>query len=294
MALTPEACEQRTILKILAGSHIHGLQAETSDQDFEAIVIEPLSEAVGLGQPWEETERIGQKDAHGHKIADTKWFSLRKWCRMAAKGNPNFLLMLFAPSTHLIRHDARGSDLRDMKEAFLSKQAIKPHLGYMQGQRSRMVNHQRAFAEANLSSNEVAVKFGAGHGRGLPRFELIEKYGYDTKFAMHLLRLGYQGLELAKLGKITLPIVEEDRQLLLKVRRGEFDLPWVLKWADDLEAAMKAAFDASTLPEHPDYATIESWMQLTYIRTWTAERRLQDTIEDQTIFGVDPNYGRVQ
>ena len=233
-----------------------------------------------MGQPWEETERIDLKDEAGNRLPDTKWFSLRKWCRMAAKGNPNFLLMLFAPTSYLIKHDARGSHLRDMKEAFISKQAIKSHLGYMQGQRSRMVNHQR--------------EFGAGHGRGLPRFELIEKYGYDTKFAMHLLRLGIQGLDLATSGKITLPMDEPMRGQLLSIRRGELSLPQVLSWADDVEGRMKAAFDASTLPEHPDYGAIEEWMQLTYIRTWGAERTLQDRLEDRDVFGVDPNYGRVQ
>ena len=101
MALTPEQCEQRTILKILAGSHVHGLNVETSDRDEEAIVIEPLSEAWSLGKPWEDTVRESPE-------LDTKYFSLRKWCRMAANGNPNFLLMLFAPESHILKFNALG------------------------------------------------------------------------------------------------------------------------------------------------------------------------------------------
>jgi len=277
VALTPEQCEQRTILKILAGSHIHGLNVETSDQDHESIVIEPLSEAIGLGNPWEETERIGHLDSAGKRLPDTKYFSLRKWCRMAVKGNPNFLLPLFAPHSHILKSDARGSQLRDMREAFISKQAIKSHLGYMQGQRNRMLNHNR--------------EFGAGGGRGLPRYELIEKYGYDTKFAMHLLRLGTQGVELATTGQITLPMASPVREQLLSVREGKLSLPQVLEWADDLEQRMKTAFDSSSLPDGPNEQLIEEWMQKMYIRSWSAERTLQDRLEDRAVFGVDPRYG---
>ena len=272
MALTPEQCEKRSIIKILAGSHIHGLNIETSDQDFESIVVEPLSEAIGLGQTWEETERIGLCDAAGVRLPDTKYFSLRKWCRMAVKGNPNFLLALFTPRTHIVQETALGSQMRDMRAMFLSKQAIRSHLGYMQGQRQRMVNHQR--------------EFGAGHGRGLPRFELIEKYGYDTKFGMHLLRLGCQGLELATSGTVTLPMAEPVRTQLLDVRAGKLSLQQVLDWAEDLEMRMKNAFDASSLPDEPNYAEIESWMQRVYIRSWSADRALADYLEDANIFGV--------
>lgn len=268
MALTPEQCEQRTILKILAGSHVHGLNIETSDEDHEAIVIEPLSEAVGLGLPWEDTERIRQADGQ----PDVKYFSLRKWCRMASRGNPNFLLMLFAPTSHILKSDARGGQLRDLREIFLSKQSIKSHLGYMQGQRSRLINHQ--------------ATFGGGGGRGKPRFELIEKYGYDTKFGMHLLRLGLQGVELARHGRVTLPMQDLDREMLLSIRRGEQALSFVLDWANTLEAEMKAVLDSSTLPDEPNYAEIEAWMQKVYIRAWSADRAMQDRIEDMATFAA--------
>lgn len=40
-----------------------------------------------------------------------------------------------------------------------------------------------------------------GSARGKPRErELSPKHGYDTKYAMHALRIGYQGLELLETG----------------------------------------------------------------------------------------------
>lgn len=311
--LTPEQAEACTILKILAGSHVHGLNVEPvpcpgckdspvagtvwlkqsiddgmgtetecpsckgtgysirgSDRDEEAIIIEPLAEAINLGQPFEEVVREGRGDG-----PDCKWVSLRKWCRLACKGNPNFLLALFAPLSHVLKMDGLGSQLREMRSAFISKQAIRSHLGYMKGQRSRLVNHQDAFMSGDVSPK-------GSHGK--PRFDLIEKYGYDTKFAMHLIRLGMQGCELARTGSLTLPMRDEERNYLLDVRAGKSSFEDVMITAQALEAEMKDLFDGSKLPDEPNYAVIEEWMAKVYIRTWYAQRRLQDLIEDTEIF----------
>jgi hypothetical protein len=45
-----------------------------------------------------------------------------------------------------------------------------------------------------------------GKGRDVTRPELVEKHGYDTKFAAHMVRLGYQGVELLETGRFTLPL----------------------------------------------------------------------------------------
>lgn len=52
------------------------------------------------------------------------------------------------------------------------------------------------------------------------RPELVERFGYDTKFAMHAVRLGLQGVEYVETGKITLP--SPDAQLLQAIRSGAF------------------------------------------------------------------------
>lgn len=275
--MTPEQCDAATILKIVAGSHVHGLNTPESDRDEEAIVIEPLHLAVRLGQPWDELERTKP---------DRKWYSLRKWCQMATKGNPNFILMLFAPMESVLSGDARGFQLREMASSFISKQAIRSHLGYMQGQRSRLINHQRTVEETGGDSAKIAERFGGGGGRGLPRYDLIQRYGYDTKFGMHLLRLAIQGIELATTGRVTLPMREDDRQFLLAVRHGQVSFESVLERANNLEALLKKAFEMSSLPDEPDYATVEKWMQTTYIRAWHAQRALEDAIEDAAVFNV--------
>jgi predicted nucleotidyltransferase len=257
--ITTEIAEKLTILKVRVGSHIHGLNVSTSDEDVEAIIIEPIESAMGLGNPFEELIRNGP---------DIKWISLRKWTRLACKGNPNFLLLLFAPLESIIKSDARGSQLRDLASSFVSKQAIKSHLGYMQGQRGRMMN--QFDPEAN-----------SRRGRGQHR---PDPAGFDTKFAMHLLRLGMQGVELMKTGRLQLPMEEEARKYLMRVRSGEVPIEEVLKLSIELEQTMKDQWQTSSLPEEPDYETVEKFMVQCYIRSWAAGRHHQDLLENMEIF----------
>jgi hypothetical protein len=56
--------------------------------------------------------------------------------------------------------------------------------------------------------------------RRVNRPELVEAHGYDTKYAMHALRLGYQGLELLEAGRVTLPMSERERSTVMAVRLG--------------------------------------------------------------------------
>lgn len=260
-----QQCEKLTILKILAGSHIHGLNIPQSDRDEEAIILEPLEEAFGIGNSFEELILESPEK-------DVKYVSLRKWCRLALKGNPNFLLALFAPQENILVMDSRGAQLRELREAFLSQQSIKSHLGYLKGQRHRMLS-------------------GSHGGRGKPRQDKIEEFGFDTKYAMHLIRLSLQGLELATRGTITLPVPEPMREHLLAIRHGLVPLKVILEMADDLESQMKTALDSpdQKLPKEPDYEKVEGWMRVMYLRNWYAEQTHRDIVNVRDNLGENFN-----
>jgi hypothetical protein len=103
------------------------------------------------------------------------------------------------------------------------------------------------------------------------RQELIAKFGFDTKFAMHVLRLGYQGVELIDTGKLVLPMTGEKRDFLLSVRKGEVSLKDVLHEAEVVEGQLKDFLKLSPLPEQPDRDAINSWMQQRYLQWWKAQ-----------------------
>ena len=267
--LTREQAEKHCILKVVVGSHIHGLNIPTSDVDIEAIVVEPLESVVRMGQPFEDLVIETPTE-------DVKYISLRKWCWLALNGNPNFLLPLFAPATSIIGGYALGSQLRDMKGCFASKRAGKSHLGYMNNQRKRLLSH--------VSAAYVDKITNMGHGR--MRDDLVVEHGYDTKFGMHLLRLGMQGVEFCKTGALTLPLPEPARAYLLNVRAGNISVEEVLKEADQLEGEMKAELDVSPLPDEPRWDEVEDWMQDVYMNNWQSAKMVKDLATERRIIAA--------
>jgi hypothetical protein len=241
--MTRNEADQCVILKVLVGSHIHGLNVPESDKDYNAIIVEPIEEALTVGTSFEELVVESEEE-------DVTYTSLRKWCRLALGGNPNFLLPLYAPDGYIVGHRDAGLRLRELRGCFVSKAVGKAHLGYMHNQRKRMLG-----------------QLGNG-GHGQQRKDLVEKYGFDTKFGMHLLRLGIQGVEFLLRGSITLPLPDAERELLLDVRRGEVPMVDVLEHATALEDHMKRLLEKSSLPEQPDREAVGRFMRETYMEVW--------------------------
>lgn len=251
-----DEAESRAFLRSVVGSTVLGLSVEGSDRDEMGICIEPMELAMGVGAPFEQyTEDSG----------DFTIYSLRKWCRLALKGNPTVLGLLWVPSDAdtMIRCTAKGSQLRDLAPCFVARQAGNSFLGYLQAQRMRMTGER-------------------GHGRhGRPREELVEQFGYDTKYAMHMLRLGFQGVELLQTGRISFPVPEPERLYLLDVRAGRISFQDCLTKAGELEAELKDLIKGgSPFQDQPNSAAVDEWMLRAYIRSWSADRTFRDMRED--------------
>jgi len=250
------AIPYRPILRSVVGSTVHGLNVQDGieDRDEMAVCIEDYDAAQGLSAPFEQyiyrtaAIREGKHDAKSRGgDLDLVVYSLRKWLRLALNGNPTILLLLFAPP---MESDARGSQLRELAPSIVSRRAGRAFLGYLEAQRQRLV--------------------GERGGKDVNRPELVEKYGFDTKYAMHMLRLGFQGVELMETGKLTLPMCEPERLWLRGVRTGESSLQEVLTRAGELRARLEDLLDTSPLPEKPDYDLVDRWMLNTYWETWKA------------------------
>jgi len=71
-------------------------------------------------------------------------------------------------------------------------------------------------------------------------------------------------------GKMTLPMPQEQRELVLKVRTGGYTLAGVSELIIDSEKRLQTAFEKSTLRLWPDRDTVEKWMLRTYLTAWRA------------------------
>lgn len=247
------------ILRCQVGSGVHGTAVSgTDDRDEMGICLEPPEYVIGLRtfeqyewhSAWERPG--GLRNRSGHGDLDITTYSARKWMRLALNGNPSVLVPLFVPEDEIVAATPLGRELRDLAPVIISRQAGHRFAGYLNAQRRSMLSRD-------------------GKGRDVTRPELVAAHGYDTKFAAHMVRLGFQGVELLLTGRITLPMPEFERTIVRAIRAGQVPMDDALKAAGDLEARLRVLTGESPLRTEPDRETADAWLISAYQRAWMGE-----------------------
>ena len=93
--------------------------------------------------------------------------------------------------------------------------------------------------------------------RNESRYENNVKHGknYDSKNMMHTFRLLDMAKEILTEGKIN--VRRENREELLKIRKGEWEYDDLIDLANAKMKAVEEAYDKSSLPEEPNLTTVE-------------------------------------
>jgi len=91
--------------------------------------------------------------------------------------------------------------------------------------------------------------------RNPARAELERKHGYDTKHAMHLIRLLRMGLEILEHGDLR--VRRDDADELIALRAGSLPYDELLALAEDLKAAMDRASRRADLPQDIDRGDVD-------------------------------------
>lgn len=262
--------ERGMILRAQVGSGVHGTSISgQDDRDEMGICLEPAAYITGLARVpagldaevatvgfeqyqrhtvWDKPGGLANRSGSGD--LDVVIYSARKWARLALAGNPTVLLLLFVPDAEVVYRDEAGDELVANAARFVSRLAADRFLGYLRAQRSAMTGEPGAHTN---------------------RPELVARHGYDTKFAMHALRLGVQGVELLTTGRITLPIPEPDLGYLRSVRRGEVPLPDVTAAVDDAEQRLMSLRTGPDVPAEPDRAWVDTWLHRSYLSYWARQ-----------------------
>jgi uncharacterized protein len=163
---------------------------------------------------------FGAPEQFEDNAAQTCYWELQKFLVMALKANPNILECLYSPLVDKIT--SLGEQLVAIRESFLSQMVFQTFNGYALSQFKKLEQDLR---------NQGVVRW---------------------KHAMHLVRLLITGA--ATLRERRVPVrVEQHRERLLAVKRG--DLPWadVDAWRKELHRDFERALAETTLPERPDY-----------------------------------------
>jgi uncharacterized protein len=148
------------------------------------------------------------------------YWELEKFLRLALKANPNALECLYSP---LVEHSTPIADeLLAMRHIFLSQHVHRTYNAYVLSQFKKLEQ------------------------------DLRNQGQFRWKHVMHLIRLLLSGVMVLHDGFVPLR-VDQHRDRLLAIRRGE--VPWaeVEQWRLALHRDLDGALAATKLPEHPDY-----------------------------------------
>lgn len=234
------------ILRGVVGSTAHGTGLDgQEDRDEMGVFIEPAANVCGLNSVDHYIHRTaGEGNRSGPDDLDLTLYSLRKFCRLAVQGNPSVLVLLWLPD--YLTCTPLGQELVTLRSAFLSREAGARFLGYLVSQKMKLTGER---------------------SRTVNRPELVEKYGYDTKFAMHALRLGLQGVEYMTESQITMPIPEPDRTTLRAVRSGQVSFAEALSLIENAEKRLRTL--VSDRVQFADRARVDQFLVCAHQQHWT-------------------------
>jgi predicted nucleotidyltransferase len=272
VAETKPFWETNLIYRVVIGSQAYGLSIDDSDLDMCGVCIPPRRHLLGMASFEQYVEHTPEQD--------TVIYALVKFVRLALKCNPNIIEALYTAPEYVVFVNDYGQQLREHRHLFLTRKAGQTFSGYAISQLRRMERHHRcvvdppdhrpAQGEFGGRATEGRFKFpdhdaerayrsalkhwnhyqNWRRNRNPERAELERRYGYDTKHAMHLLRLLRMGMEILESGEVH--VYRPDREWLRAVREGALAYQEVLALASEYEARLAALEKMSSLPEEPD------------------------------------------
>jgi len=124
-----------------------------------------------------------------------------------------------------------GNRVREARHLFLSKKCWHTFKGYAYSQMHKM---------------EIKKPTGK-------RLETVQKYGFDVKFAYHLVRLLNEIEQILLEGDLDL---ERNREQLKDIRRGKWSKEKVLEYFSMKERSLETLYLTSELPHKPRYNEI--------------------------------------
>ncbi|MEK7467806.1 MAG: nucleotidyltransferase domain-containing protein [Planctomycetota bacterium] len=214
-----------------------------SDDLFDRVIYRVVigSRAYGLDHAESDTDRrgvylppaerhwslFGVPEQLENDASQECYWELQKFLTMALKANPNVLECLWSPLVETATPLAQ--EMLAMRGAFLSKMIYQTYNGYVMSQFRKLEQ------------------------------DLRNQGGFRWKHAMHLVRLLLSGVTALREGRVPVR-VEEHRERLLAIRRGE--TPWIEVdgWRVELHKEFDEALASSPLPDRPDYEAVNAFL----------------------------------
>ncbi len=153
------------ILKVVVGSHAHGLAGPDSDKDYRSVFVLPTAELFRVGFKYQGTRMMKEEED------ETSW-EISHFLQLALQAHPLVLETLVAP---VVRMDDWGAELRQLFPRLWSAQAAyESFLNYCDNQRKKMLEKK----------DGRPAKYAAAYVRVLFNLcELLERGTFSIRIA---------------------------------------------------------------------------------------------------------------
>ncbi len=222
----------------LVGSITYGVSTDTSDIDTygfciprkEMVFPHLAGEILGFGRQLKRFDQfIGNgvcREDNG-KVYDLTIYSIIKFFQLCMDNNPNMIDCLFTATNYITHMTKVGQMVREARKDFLHKGAWHKFKGY-------------AYSQMNKAFNKTPI------GK---RVEIVNKYGYDIKFAYHIVRLLGEVEQILSEGDMDLL---RNREQLKSIRRGEWSEADIRGFFERKEKELESLYLSSKLRHSPD------------------------------------------
>ena len=243
----PRFVPANMIYETIMGSQAYGVSSDSSDRDVYGVCIPPKADIfphlngkiAGFGQPHHPFEHYQQAHIRGGHANDShamdydlSVYGIVRYFALCMEGNPNMLDSLFTAQDCVLHVTAVGTLIRENRQHFLHKGCWPKFKGY-----------------AYATLHKMRTKNPIGKRR-----ILIDEFGYDVKYAYHIVRLLNECEQILTNRDIDLRL---NREQLKAIRRGEMSEQEIFDWASDKERHLETLYHASTLPNAPDEAFLQ-------------------------------------
>lgn len=238
----PKFLESNIQYEVIMGSMAYGVSSDSSDMDIYGFAIPPKDdvfphlrgEVPGFDecQPqfhqyqihhiWDQSALAGKGREY-----DLTIYSITKYFRLLMENNPNIIDSLFVPRNCVLHATQIANMVRENRQLFLHKGCWAKFKGY-------------AYSQIHKMENKEPI------GK---RRETINQYGYDVKFAYHVVRLLYEVEQLLLEGDMDLLRYKEQ---LKAIRRGDWSMADVKAFFNEKEKSLEKVYLQSSLPAEPD------------------------------------------
>lgn len=242
----PKWLADNTAYLCMMGSTAYGVSGDSSDMDLYGYCLPPkhlvfphlageipgFSEEVNRFEQWSQHHVV---DKESRKEYDLTVYSIVKFFRLCMDNNPNMVDALFVPRRCILHTTEIGEKVRENRHLFLHKGSYHKFRGYAYSQMNKI-------KDKTNSSNPKRKK-------------TIEDFGYDTKFAYHVVRLACEAEQILVEHDLD---ITRDRELLKSIRRGEWTLSEIESWFSEKEKHLETLYANSSLRHSPDVDRIKS------------------------------------